>query len=339
MCIIAFKPKGVELPSNFYDKVKVMMERNPHGVGIAIKMNDNDTIHILKGLYTADQMIAIIKRKHPGRQDEFLFHARIGTSGKNDGENCHPFFVTSDLFDITREDAYRRFPVLAHNGVFSDYSNSSFTYSDTVMFIKQFLCAPRYNFLFNSAPALFEKVFTNELGHNKLVVMFPDKTKKAYIYNESNFNVVDGIYYSNTGHYLPTEHRNDNKRDIPFAQLNRKNKKDRKSFVEANALWTITNDPVVQKGLKDGWIEHDPNDSGRFLIGINHPLRNYDPKRDEELFLECNNNIWKIAAVYKTGIKIINTVNWYDKWLSPVELLTGYNVRTADMAFVANPVL
>lgn len=342
MCIIAFKPKDVELPSNFYDKVKVMIGRNRDGCGMAIKRSDNNTIHIIKGMYSADDMIRIIKNSHPNKQDEFLFHARIGTSGNNDKFNCHPFYINNNLKEVILPDAYRKYPVVAHNGIFSDYSRGRIEpYSDTVHFVIQFLAIHRYLKILEGSPELFEKLFSKEIDNNKLVIMFPEANRPAYIINKSLFNEYEGIFYSNTGHYLTTEKIASSSKDREIDFHNVVNSITNSRFIKRgsctytinkhNVMKTVGTLSVVGGSLREGFIQLDPKNSNRFIFGEKHPLYNYKRGENKEIhIISDTKEVFRIVNAYKTGLHLINIKDQTLKWINPVEMLINYTMKNVE---------
>lgn len=342
MCIIAFKPKGVAIPSNFYDKVKVMTGRNRDGCGMAIKRNDGEILHIIKGMYSAEEMINIIKNAHPNIQDEFIFHARIGTSGNTDKFNCHPFYINDKFPEITLTDAYRKYPVVAHNGIFSDYSKGRVEqYCDTIHFVAKFLAEPKYFKILQECPEFFETLFREEIGNNKLVIMFPESNKSAYIFNKSLFNECGGIFYSNSGHWLSNEKvASSNKNgEIDFSKT--VNNITGSKFIKHgsctytvnkhNVMKTVGNLSVVGRSLQEGYVQLDPKNSNRFIFGEKHPLYNYKRGENKEIhIISDTKEVFRIVNAYKTGLHLINIKDQSLRWINPVEMLINYTMKNVE---------
>jgi hypothetical protein len=132
MCMIIVKKRGLALPKKellrdtFYD--------NPDGSGFVYVRNGVN--HLRKGYFNVDKWInAIYREVKPS--DLLITHSRIMTSGVKDKQNTQPFIIARDYRDITQVKADTTKPVMAHNGVISDFGES--LYSDTVHFISEIM--------------------------------------------------------------------------------------------------------------------------------------------------------------------------------------------------------
>lgn len=112
MCIIIYKPEGVEL---FERTLLNSFINNPHGAGFAY--TEQGKIVINKGHFTFKDFM---KEFEPHAKKQAIIHFRIRTHGNYLAENCHPFEVTPNL-------------VFAHNGTIYDVPSDK-EKSDTVQF-------------------------------------------------------------------------------------------------------------------------------------------------------------------------------------------------------------
>ena len=112
MCIIIYKPEGIEL---FPSTIKNSFENNADGAGFAYV--ENGKINIEKGFYTLDVFNEAYK---PHTNKQALLHFRIRTHGSYEEDNCHPFTISPNL-------------VFAHNGVIFRMPTDP-NKSDTVLF-------------------------------------------------------------------------------------------------------------------------------------------------------------------------------------------------------------
>jgi predicted glutamine amidotransferase len=140
MCIIVCKPAGVELPGRKI--LKNCFDANRDGAGIAYTKNGRVVID--KGLMSFDSFelsLDKITRAIDTKAEAMVLHFRIGTQGKNNRANCHPFVVSSDMGQIEATHAVTNM-ACAHNGIirltsFSHKDDSA--YSDTMIFIRDYL--------------------------------------------------------------------------------------------------------------------------------------------------------------------------------------------------------
>lgn len=131
MCIIAYKPSGVE----FFEKeiLENCFYNNPDGAGYAIKRKSSRFVEYQKGFFTFAELYAALMAEDIAVEDELAVHCRIATNGATIAKNCHPFFLTED-----EKSAYSTAgtckSVLFHNGVLSKKYSSDKAVSDTYLF-------------------------------------------------------------------------------------------------------------------------------------------------------------------------------------------------------------
>jgi predicted glutamine amidotransferase len=142
MCIVILKPKGVKITDELFRAFVRSGNSNSDGIGVSIKRKGAKGLSICKGLYKAEPFIKALKEIELYDDDEILFHARIRTHGDISNENCHPYIVTTDegVRDLLNEDNVH-YPVLAHNGFFSEFHDGS-KHSDTYCYVQSYATMP-----------------------------------------------------------------------------------------------------------------------------------------------------------------------------------------------------
>lgn len=185
MCIIIAQPAGLEIS---LEAMKESWTNNRDGAGIMYAHKNK--IHIFKELTDFDKVYKHYKRivtQYPDKN--IVVHFRIGTSGKKDLKNCHPFLVNKQL-------------AFCHNGMIDIKLEKDSLHSDTVEFRNEILRKLPSNFLSHGPYVRLIRTF---IGHSKLC--FLDSTGKLTIVKD-NLGVWDnGIWYSNSG-YKPKEYNN-----------------------------------------------------------------------------------------------------------------------------------
>ena len=188
MCIIVFKPKNRNMPSD--EIIKRCFETNPNGAGLMYRYDNK--IHIKKGFMTVDTLINCIneiKQTVNLKKTDVCLHFRISTTGSTIPQNCHPFPLSNNIDDlksleITTDKA------IAHNGILNDYSklhNDQTDMSDTMYFSKM-LSGVNDRFLQN--------VISAHAINSRFVLMTVKKTISWGLINDK------GILYSNTSYRI-----------------------------------------------------------------------------------------------------------------------------------------
>lgn len=132
MCVIAFAPRGVDIPTE--EQLKQMWRSNPDGAGYAY-VGKRGKVYYKKGFMTLDSLLEDLKGKREQfRRTNFAIHFRIGTSGKNDAKTCHPFPVSADFRDLTKTSGVVE-SVLFHNGIIGEGGMVNKLASDTQDFV------------------------------------------------------------------------------------------------------------------------------------------------------------------------------------------------------------
>ena len=127
MCVIAFSPKGADIPTD--KQLKQMWEHNPDGAGFAYTTSRG--VVYRKGFMTLDPLLEELHKLKPKLKNTlFAVHFRIGTSGKNDERTCHPFPLSTNYSDLIKTEGEPS-AVLFHNGVLADGGLTNQLSSDT----------------------------------------------------------------------------------------------------------------------------------------------------------------------------------------------------------------
>ena len=172
MCVIAFSPKGVEIPTQ--KQLKDMWEHNPDGAGYAY-VNKKGKVVYRKGFMTFEELLKDLEAPERFKNTNFAIHFRIGTSGKNDGATCHPFPLSTNFGDLRKTEGETD-SVLFHNGVLSKGGIVSPLASDTQDFVVAMTPLLKK---FNRSKA--RDHFIGELTKgSRLLILYKNNTFKMY---------------------------------------------------------------------------------------------------------------------------------------------------------------
>lgn len=175
MCL-AIASKGPKITN--LSHIENAFSSNSDGAGLAYVLDGE--IVIEKGFFTARDTIEAYSKVPEG--SAHLLHFRLGTAGKMNETNCHPFRVSKNLAFI-------------HNGVLSTMRTCAL-FSDTHYFnedILKPLLAKRKSLIYEASFQLMLEDFIG--GFNKLA--FLDNEGHIIISNESKGHWVGDIWYSN----------------------------------------------------------------------------------------------------------------------------------------------
>jgi hypothetical protein len=195
LCLITTAPKGT-----IKDKDKIVgfvtkgMKSNTDGSGYAIKQGG--VLYLKKGFRSVEALIDDLWLRNPAIDDEIIIHHRIGTSGKRDNINMHPFIVSSDMEIVKTTEGTTKLPIMAHNGIFSEYSDYQSDFSDTFHFVKDFISTPEFLQVMKEDFTKFNKVFSPLIRGNKLAFLFEDSDMVLI----GDFVKDDGFAHSNGGY-------------------------------------------------------------------------------------------------------------------------------------------
>jgi len=135
MCIIAISPKGKPQPS--YETMKEMFLNNPHGSGYMF-VNDDGNVEIHKGFMSFDDFYRSVKAEKFTEDDVVVYHFRISTQAGVNPQMCHPFPLSSNPTHMKKLDLVCSVGI-AHNGIIPITSNKNKEFSDTALFITEYM--------------------------------------------------------------------------------------------------------------------------------------------------------------------------------------------------------
>lgn len=165
MCVICCSRKGAPQPTK--DQITQMFRRNPHGAGYMVA-RDN-TVHIHKGFMRLDDYLRQISLEHFTPDDVVVYHFRISTQAGVQPSMTQPFPLTGQLRLMTPLDVDCSCGV-AHNGIIPMTSEENAHYSDTALFVAQYmpLIIRNVQDLENPRTA---RLLQELIGHSKLAIL------------------------------------------------------------------------------------------------------------------------------------------------------------------------
>jgi len=134
MCVICVSHKGIRQPNE--EEITNMWKTNPHGAGYMFIKNGKVEIH--KGFMELRDFIRSVKSEEFTDDDVVVYHFRISTQAGITPEMTHPFPLSEDLKDMNLLDCTCSVGI-AHNGVIRLTSTNDQKYSDTALFITEYL--------------------------------------------------------------------------------------------------------------------------------------------------------------------------------------------------------
>lgn len=202
MCVIAVKPKGVNLPSE--ETLKKMWDNNSDGAGYMYNLDGK--VHIKKGFMkfedlkaSIDNTYRMLTNKAINAEDvSFIYHFRIATHGTVLPQNTHPYPISDNIVDLGALETETDL-AMAHNGVIGkmDIEKES-DITDTATFVKD-VVTPFYKYTNNTFLKNKNVIETLEsvIGASRL----------SFLDGEGNITKVgnwkdgeDGLCYSNLNH-------------------------------------------------------------------------------------------------------------------------------------------
>lgn len=208
MCVIAFSPKGTDIPTE--KQIRQMWSHNPDGAGYAY-VNKKGKVVYRKGFMTLTELLAEFEAPERFKNTNFAIHFRIGTSGKNDKATCHPFPVSNNFGDLRKTEGEAN-SVLFHNGILSSGGIISPLASDTQDFVvAMFPMFQKYN------KSKARDYFIEELIEgSRLLVLYKNNAFKMFGKWEtdgdifvSNLNYKTSYDWCGSGYYGYHEYERD----------------------------------------------------------------------------------------------------------------------------------
>lgn len=133
MCIIAYKPEGVNFPTE--STLRTCFNNNPDGAGFMYP--ENGQVHIRKGFMNFNDFNKAISSIRNRSDLPVVMHFRISTHAGVVPEMTQPFPVSSKTNKLRKIDTYSNIGV-AHNGIIQ-MTRDAKNISDTALFIKRYM--------------------------------------------------------------------------------------------------------------------------------------------------------------------------------------------------------
>lgn len=190
MCIIAIKPKGVEMPDK--DTIDEMWFSNNDGFGLMYPKDGK--VFIDKGYmkYKAmEHRLNQLKDEIDVKDTPVIMHFRIGTAGGNIAANTHPFPVSASLSALQKTRLHTSLGVV-HNGIIHGISPRKTDISDTMEYILSQL-AP----LHRAMPRFYANKDLCEMIYNAVQGKLAFMTGNGDVYTIGDFIEDGGMLYSN----------------------------------------------------------------------------------------------------------------------------------------------
>ena len=134
MCVIAVSRFGSRLPTKA--ELRAMWDHNPDGAGYMFSRSGK--VHIKKGFMSFESFWSAFRSEKLTRSDAVVFHFRISTQAAGLPAMTHPFPLSSVPSDIESLQVDCNIGI-AHNGVIQLTSTGDKRFSDTALFIMDYL--------------------------------------------------------------------------------------------------------------------------------------------------------------------------------------------------------
>lgn len=138
MCVIAIKPKGLQLQEK--EILQRCFTANRDGAGY-MYVDSNHQVVIKKGFMEFESFYKALTKDYKENKldnQNLVMHFRIGTSGKNKVGCTHPFPITNNMkqLELTR---FKTNIGICHNGIISQFNSYTAEFSDTELYISTVL--------------------------------------------------------------------------------------------------------------------------------------------------------------------------------------------------------
>lgn len=194
MCIIVAKDKNVDLPS--IDILKNCFDYNSDGAGFMYV--DKGKVVVDKGYLDwksfYNRFNDLCKKHKDFEGKALVMHFRIGTSGKNDKGNTHPYIISDNYKDLHKTKISGALG-MAHNGIITQYTpdiNDKRNINDTQNFIMNYVF-PIYKHWKDFYKNEYIRNGIEDITGSKIVFL----DTKEDIYYIGDFKEDKGVKYSN----------------------------------------------------------------------------------------------------------------------------------------------
>lgn len=194
MCIIIAKDKIGRLPT----ETELRNSFNYNNDGAGFMYVDNGKVVIDKGYMTVDSFIkryhTLLNKYNNFNNKSLVIHCRIGTSGKNNKGNTHPYPITDDIKKLRTKHLTSEKIGIAHNGIIHGYGTVT-GLNDTQEYISKYLYPlyKHYKDFYKNKDMLYQM----ELATNSKFIIL-DTTDTLYYVGE--FTDDKGLKFSNTSY-------------------------------------------------------------------------------------------------------------------------------------------
>jgi predicted glutamine amidotransferase len=185
MCIIAIKPKNIDLPNKEY--LENCFINNDDGAGFMYTKNNK--VYIYKGYMDFDSFYKSVLQKIK-KATPAVLHFRTATHGSVSKENCHPFPVSNNVKKL-RATKIKTDIGVAHNGVIPIETEGDL--SDSMQFIKEYLSNKDIRPLLRNRKIL--DIIERAISSSKIALLYSDGD---FVNLGSPWKEKDGILYSNS---------------------------------------------------------------------------------------------------------------------------------------------
>jgi predicted glutamine amidotransferase len=280
MCIILYKPHNVDNPTK--ETLQTCWNNNDHGAGFATYDGTTKEWHIQKGFMSWKKFYKAYKAQKFTKEQCYVIHFRIGTSGNRDGGNTHPFVVSDDR-DACRQTDIKSKYIAAHNGVVGKGDGK---YSDSVCHITDYI------------EPMLQYYFTDDKVKDIFCELVESGTSRWFITNGDTIHllgkwVIDEetqIRYSNDGYLIDKVESYYNYGNTYKPAQNRKESKSvsdaiRKGNKKNDSKPTIPSIHNLKKGIKLTQKEREAfvDNFGDIDVGTRHTI---DPAKLEMAFVD-----------------------------------------------------
>lgn len=282
MCVIAFSPKGVDIPTE--KQIRDMWEHNPDGAGYAY-VNKKGKVVFRKGFMKLDDLLKDLEAPERFKTTNFAIHFRIGTSGENDRATCHPFPISNNFGELRKTEGETD-SVLFHNGILSEGGLASPLASDTQDFV--IAMAPLLQKYNRSKTRDF---FIEELtkGNRLLILyknnafkMFGDWQKDGDLW-VSNLSYKYDYQWYGSGYYGWHNYIYDDYDDyyLPMKKEDKPENKNKIDTIESRELWQEIVDKEYKFVEKDelDLLKSSSDDYTKEYIELDGVVLGYDEKQ------------------------------------------------------------
>jgi len=190
MCIIIAKDKKSRLPKE--EELKNSFEYNSDGAGFMYV--DNGKVVIDKGYMEYDDFInhyrKLLKKYNNFKNKSLVIHCRIGTSGKNNKGNTHPYPITNNERLLHKK--YTKQDIgIVHNGIIHGYGTKK-GLNDTQEYIIKFLYP-----LYSNYKDFYKNDDIRDCIERMTSSKFAILDKNDDVYYIGDFVEDDGLMFSN----------------------------------------------------------------------------------------------------------------------------------------------